>query len=102
MSRWGKQDELGTLNLITPEKRASAFRFAREGTAVTCARAVTTDITAYTTFQVMRFMVDSGAGRDPNGYGFCTTVSCQKRRTRDTVAVLLECVLFAEDSACRK
>jgi kynurenine formamidase len=64
--RWGDQDELGTLNLITPEKRLSAFHLVREGTAVTCARPVTTDMTADTTFQVMRFMVDSGEGRDPD------------------------------------
>ena len=24
--RWGKDDELGTINLITPEKRAAAAR----------------------------------------------------------------------------
>ena len=64
--RWGEQDELGTLNLITPEKRLSAFQLVREGAAVTCARPVTTDMTADTTFQVMRFMVDSGEGRDPD------------------------------------
>jgi kynurenine formamidase len=64
--RWGEQDEFGTLNLITPEKRLSAFHLVREGAAVTCARPVTTDMTADTTFQVMRFMVDSGEGRDPD------------------------------------
>lgn len=64
--RWGEQDELGTINLITPEKRLSAFQLVREGAAVTCARPVTTDMTADTTFQVMRFMVDSGEGRDPD------------------------------------
>src|SRR5574341_2579414 len=62
--RWGAEDELGTLNLITPAKRLAAARLVRDGVPVTCARPIVTDITADTTFQVMRFMVDSGEGRD--------------------------------------
>ena len=62
--RWGTDDELGTLNLITPAKRLAAARLVRDGVSVTCARPIVTDITADTTFQVLRFMVDSGEGRD--------------------------------------
>jgi len=62
--RWGAEDELGTLNLITPAKRLAAARLVRDGVPVTCARPIVTDITADTTFQVMRFTVDSGEGRD--------------------------------------
>ncbi len=62
--RWGAEDELGTLNLITPAKRLAAARLVRDGVPVTCARPIVTDITADTTFQAMRFMVDSGEGRD--------------------------------------
>src|SRR3979490_3529683 len=29
--RWGKDDELGTLNLITPEKRRAALALVKEG-----------------------------------------------------------------------
>lgn len=62
--RWGAEDELGTINLITPVKRLGAARLVREGVGVTCARPIVTDITPDTTFQVMRFMLDSGEGRD--------------------------------------
>ena len=62
--RWGVDDELGTINLITPAKRAAAAGLVRDGVAVTGARPIVTDITADTTFQFMRFMVDSGEGRD--------------------------------------
>ena len=62
--RWGPDDELGTINLITPAKRAAAARLVQDGVAVTGARPIVTDITADTTFQFMRFMVDSGEGRD--------------------------------------
>jgi len=62
--RWGADDELGTLNLITPAKRLAAARLVQDGVPVTCARPIVTEITPDTTFQVMRFMVDSGEGRD--------------------------------------
>ena len=62
--RWGADDQLGTINLITPAKRLAAARLVRDGIGVTCARPITTEITAETTFQPMRFMVDSGEGRD--------------------------------------
>lgn len=35
--RWGKDDQRGTLNLITPEKRLQALRLAREGVSVSLA-----------------------------------------------------------------
>lgn len=35
--RWGKDDLLGTLNLITPEKRKQAYALAKEGITVSCA-----------------------------------------------------------------
>ncbi len=62
--RWGPEDELGTINLITPGKRAAAARLVQDGVSVTCARPIVTDISAETTFQVQRFMIDSGEGRD--------------------------------------
>jgi hypothetical protein len=36
--RWGKDDELGTLNLITPAKRKRALALAKEGFSVSLAR----------------------------------------------------------------
>ena len=38
--RWGKDDQLGALNLITPEKRKQAATLVREGTSVSLARIV--------------------------------------------------------------
>ena len=35
--RWGKDDELGTLNLITPLKRRNAAALVRDGVAVSLA-----------------------------------------------------------------
>ncbi|WP_262690050.1 cyclase family protein [Kordiimonas aestuarii] len=36
--RWGKDDELGTLNLITPEKRLQAVSLVRDGVPVSASR----------------------------------------------------------------
>ncbi len=36
--RWGKDDQLGTLNLITPAKRKEAAALVKEGFAVSLAR----------------------------------------------------------------
>jgi kynurenine formamidase len=36
--RWGAEDQLGALNLITPQKRAQAARLVREGISVSLAR----------------------------------------------------------------
>lgn len=38
--RWGKDDQLGTLNLITPQKRLQAARLVRDGVSVSCARPI--------------------------------------------------------------
>lgn len=39
--RWGKDDQKGTLNLITPAKRAAAVALARSGRVVSLARDIT-------------------------------------------------------------
>jgi hypothetical protein len=62
--RWGADDQLGTLNFITPEVRKRAAALVREGVPVSCSRPISTEITADTSFQSLRFMVDSGEGRD--------------------------------------
>ncbi|MFT4555889.1 MAG: hypothetical protein ACI92S_001225, partial [Planctomycetaceae bacterium] len=36
--RWGKDDQLGTLNLITPEKRQEAAKLVKRGVSVSLAR----------------------------------------------------------------
>jgi len=62
--RWGADDQLGTVNFITPAQRKRAAALVSEGVSVSCSRPISTDITADTTVQPMRFMVDSGEGRD--------------------------------------
>ena len=45
LSNWGRfgpHDQLGTLNLVTPAKRAAAARLVRSGRTVSAARALPT------------------------------------------------------------
>ncbi|HSF04582.1 MAG TPA: cyclase family protein [Methylomirabilota bacterium] len=62
--RWGADDQLGTINFVTAQTRRRAARLVSDGVSVTCARPISTEIAADTTFQPVRFMVDSGEGRD--------------------------------------
>ena len=41
--RWGEDDQLGTLNLITPEKRREALTLPRDGELVSLAHDVETE-----------------------------------------------------------
>ena len=60
--RWGPDDELGTLNHITPEKRLRAATLVRDGVTVTCARTISPALAPDVVAQPMRYMVDSGEG----------------------------------------
>ena len=59
--RWGDDDELGTVNLITPEKRKQALATVEEGVTVTCARPVNKTLLPLGGQQgFMHFMSNSG------------------------------------------
>jgi len=62
--RWGADDQLGTMNFITPRERLRAASLVRDGVPVSCSRPISSEISADTSFQPLRFMVDSGEGRD--------------------------------------
>jgi kynurenine formamidase len=60
--RWGADDRLGTLNLITPEKRASAAQSVRHGIAVSCSWDLGVGNTVGSRVAPQRWMVRSGLG----------------------------------------
>jgi kynurenine formamidase len=74
--RWGERDQLGTLNLVTPRKRAAAAALVRSGRAVSCARALDTQPAADNLRPVAHHMTGTateGVGADyfaiaPHGY----------------------------------
>jgi kynurenine formamidase len=79
LSNWGRfgpRDQLGTLNLITPEKRAAAARLVRSGRTVSAARPLPTEPSAENPNPVAHHMIGTateGWGGDyfaiaPHGY----------------------------------
>jgi hypothetical protein len=86
--RWGDDDQRGCLNLITPEKRKQAAALVREGITVSCARPITSEITPDITYQMQRFMVDSGEGRE--------TDSPERRRMRRGAAEFIGMVFHGQ------
>lgn len=58
--RWGIDDELGTLNLITDEKRAAAASLIRTGAVVSLARELETSSSAHNTYPLLHEMTGTG------------------------------------------
>ncbi len=67
--RWGPDDQLGTLNLVTPEKTAKAAVLVREGRSVTCARPLVAEPSQDMRIPFLHFMMRSGDGADRPGAG---------------------------------
>lgn len=68
--RWGPDDELGTLNLITPQKRAQAGALVREGISVTCSRLIVPEMAAdVTSIPPLHYMIRTGESAPSSGPG---------------------------------
>ena len=58
--RWGAEDQLGTLNLVTPEATRAATGLVQEGTRVSCARPITYDAADDVPYPPQHYMLASG------------------------------------------
>ena len=68
--RWGRDDERGTLNFISPEKRLSALQSVREGMAVSCATLIGGQGAAPDVpYPPLHFMIRSGESVNPERPG---------------------------------
>ena len=70
--RWGPDDELGTLNLITPQKKTAAAALVTEGIGVSCARPIIPEIASDTgtgRIPPMHYMLSSGEAAPASGPG---------------------------------
>ena len=68
--RWGPEDQLGTLNLVTEEKRRQAGGLVKDGVSVSCAWTIKTDMPGEHTSRVLHYMVATGeAGADATWSG---------------------------------
>jgi kynurenine formamidase len=67
--RWGKDDQLGALNLITDEKRRQAAALVREGIVISCARSIGYDPAPDAPMPTRHFILKSGEGAAPERIG---------------------------------
>ena len=66
--RWGKDDRLGALNLITPEKRKAAAALVRDGVAVSLAHDVLETASADNPTPFEHTMTAHGGAENPSSY----------------------------------
>ncbi len=67
--RWGPDDMMGTLNLITPQKRTQAARLVRHGITVSCARPIVPELAADVMSPPLHYMTSSGETAPATGAG---------------------------------
>jgi kynurenine formamidase len=67
--RWGADDKLGTLNLITPEVTKAAAALVRHGRTVSLARTISPKYAPDNTNPPLHFMLASGEGAPAQGQG---------------------------------
>ena len=68
--RWGPDDEQGTLNLITPAKRAQAASLVREGISVSASRPIIPELTTdMIGTPPLHYMINSGDASPDKGPG---------------------------------
>jgi len=65
--RWGKDDQMGATNLITPAKRLQALRSVKEGVSVSMARKAETEPALDNPRPITRVMGGAGRGNTPPG-----------------------------------
>src|SRR5205814_957482 len=63
--RWGKDDQMGATNLITPAKRLQALRSVKEGVSVSMARKAETEPALDNPRPIARVMGGAGRGNNP-------------------------------------
>ncbi|MET0341040.1 MAG: cyclase family protein [Polyangiales bacterium] len=68
--RWGKEDALGTLNLLTPERRLKALALAREGVSVSLAHTIDKQREADNPRPLQQQLTVDGQGHAMETYSF--------------------------------
>ena len=66
--RWGKDDQLGALNLITPEKRRAAAALVRDGVSISLAHPMIKEKTPDNPNPLKHTMVSTGGADNPSSY----------------------------------
>jgi kynurenine formamidase len=68
-NRWGKEDQLGAINLITPKKRKQAVNLVKEGVSFSMARSAELEDAVDNRQPIVRKMTRVGVGAPTTGIG---------------------------------
>lgn len=68
-NRWGKDDQLGAVNLITPARRKQAAGLVKEGVSISLARTAEMEKAVDNPQPIVRQMTRPGAGQNPGDTG---------------------------------
>ncbi|MCH9009199.1 MAG: cyclase family protein [Chloroflexi bacterium] len=60
--RWGEEDELGTLNFLSPAKTKRAVSLVEDGMTISCARTISWESAPDVSSTPIHYMVESGEG----------------------------------------
>ena len=83
-SRWGSEDQLGTLNLLSPAKTQQAARLVQEGVTVTCSRPIVAEGAPDAPSPPLHFMVGSGEAFS----GHTVTPAAQSQSSSDFIGMV--------------
>jgi len=70
--RWGPDDELGTMNYVTSEKRIAAAKLVQKGITVSCSRMLYPEVAQDVLNNPLHFMMGTGTEAPENGMGGAT------------------------------
>lgn len=65
--RWGPEDQLGTLNLVTEQKGKQAAKLVSDGVSVTCSWPITVEMPGEPMSKVLHYMTQAGEGYETDG-----------------------------------
>src|ERR1700679_3932726 len=68
-NRWGKDDQMGAVNLITPAKRKQAVALVKEGVSFSMARSAELEKAVDNNQPIISKMTRVGVGQPPTGPG---------------------------------
>ena len=92
--RWGAEDRMGALNLITPEKRVRAAGLIKEGISVSCERPFSWGPNPLTNFPHWHFMRSTGEGENPAGANDVVVIGLHEGQT--TTQIDAHCHMFLQ------
>jgi len=86
--KWGKEDNFGTMNFVTPEVKLEALKEVKEGLTVSCSRNVEFfSLSEDTVIQSTRYMLETGEGRDQEDET-CNVIGKTRKSAKEQISMM--------------